>query len=192
MNLNMSQYRRSYVSGGTFFLTLVTYRRIPLFSDSQNVSRLRFALAKTRTERPFEITAAVVLPDHLHFLWTLPPNDSDYSLRISRLKVLFTRALRGKRSLPKNVSLSRRKHRESDVWQRRFWEHTIRDEVDWQRHLDYIHYNPVKHGLVSCPHLWEYSSFHRWIEKGKYEKNWACCCGDRQPHIPDFAGMMFG
>ena len=106
MNLNMSQYRRSYVSGGTFFLTLVTYRRIPLFSDSQNVSRLRFALAKTRTERPFEITAAVVLPDHLHFLWTLPPDDSNYSLRVSRLKMLFTRNHSSRKSSPKKLSNS--------------------------------------------------------------------------------------
>ncbi len=95
--------------------------------------------AKTRTERPFEITGAVVLPDHIHFLWTLPPNDSDYSQRVSRLKILFTPSLRGRGSLPQNVSDSRRKHRESDVWQRRFWEHVIKDEADQERHLEYIH-----------------------------------------------------
>ena len=183
----MPEYRRAYLPGGTFFLTLVTYHRIPLFCDPENISRLRSCLAKTRTERPFEITGAVVLPDHIHFLWTLPPDDSNYSQRVSRMKILFTRSLRGRRSLPENVSASRRKHRESDVWQRRFWEHSIRDQTDLERHLDYIHYNPVKHGLVSCPHLWEYSSFHRWVEKDGYKHDWGCTCGGRQPQVPDFA-----
>ena len=183
----MPEYRRAYVPGGTFFLTLVTYHRTPLFSDPENISRLRRAIAKTRTERPFEITGAVVLPEHIHFLWTLPPDDSDYSQRVSRMKILFTRSLRGRRSLPQNVSASRRKHRESDVWQRRFWEHTIGDEADLEKHLDYIHYNPVKHGLVSCPHKWEYSSFRKWLERGNYEANWGCSCDGRQPQVPDFA-----
>ncbi|WP_228059143.1 REP-associated tyrosine transposase [Nostoc sp. LEGE 06077] len=139
----MSQYRRSYVPGGVYFFTLVTYRRIHLFSNVENISLLRQAIAKMRKELPFEITAAVVLPDHLHFIWSLPPDDSNYSQRVSRFKVLFTRSLRGKRSLSQDVSASRRKHRESDVWQRRFWEHTIFDEHDLHRHLDYIHYNPL-------------------------------------------------
>ncbi len=182
----MPQYRRSYVPGGVFFLTLVTYRRIPLFSDVKNISLLRKAIAKMRTEKPFDITAAVVLPDHLHFIWTLPPDDSNYSQRVSRLKVLFTRSLRGKRTLSVDVSPSRRKHRESDVWQRRFWEHTIFDEHDLRRHFDYLHYNPVKHGLVSCPHLWEYSSFHKWVERGRYRLDWGCCCGKNLPQVPDF------
>ncbi|NET66176.1 MAG: transposase [Moorea sp. SIO1G6] len=185
----MSNYRRSYVPGGVFFLTIVTYRRIPLFSDVENISRLRKAMAKMRTEKPFDITAAVVLPDHLHFIWSLPPDDSDYSQRVSRLKVLFTRSLPGKRSLFGDVSPSRRKHRESNVWQRRFWEHTIRDDHDLHRHLDYIHYNPVKHGLVSCPHLWEYSSFHKWVERGKYRPDWGCCCGRNLPQVLDFSDL---
>jgi putative transposase len=188
----MSQYRRYYIPGGTYFFTLVTYQRNPLFSEPENVSLLRAAITQTRKERPFEITASVVLHEHLHFLWTLPPDDADYSQRISRFKVLFTRSLRGKRSLPVNVSASRRRHRESDVWQRRFWEHTILDENDLQKHLDYIHYNPVKHGLVSCPHLWTYSSFHRWVERDKYQLSWGCCCDGRQTSAPDFAGMSFG
>ncbi len=185
----MSQYRRSYLPGGIFFLTLVTYRRIPLFSDVENISLLRKAMGKMRMEKPFDITAAVVLPDHLHFIWTLPEDDSNYSQRVSRFKVLFTRSLRGKRSLPVNVSPSRRKHRESDVWQRRFWEHTICDEQDLNRHLDYLHYNPVKHGLVSCPHLWEYSSFHKWVKRGKYRSDWGCCCGNNLSKIPDFRDL---
>ncbi len=186
----MSQYRRSYVPGGVFFLTLVTYRRIPLFSNIENISLLRKAIAKMRSEKPFDITAAVVLPEHLHFIWSLPPNDSDYSGRVSRVKVLFTRSLRGKGLSSVEVSSSRRKHRESNVWQRRFWEHTICDDRDLHRHLDYIHYNPVKHGLVSCPHLWEYSSFHKWVKEGKYRPDWGCCCGKNSPQVSDFRDLQ--
>ncbi|ACK66834.1 conserved hypothetical protein [Rippkaea orientalis PCC 8801] len=185
----MSNYRRSYLPGGVFFLTLVTYHRLPLFSKAENVSLLRKAIAKMRTENPFEITAAVILPDHLHFIWSLPPDDSNYSQRVSRLKVLFTRSLQKKRLLSVDISASRRKHRESNIWQRRFWEHTIRNDDDLQKHLDYIHYNPVKHGLVSCPHLWEYSSFHKWVDQGNYQPDWGCCCGENSPQIPDFRDL---
>jgi putative transposase len=111
----MPQYRRTFVPGGTIFLTLVTYRHTPFFSKAENVARLRAAVAKTIAEQPFEIIAAVVLPEHLHFLWKLPPHDSGYSQWVSQLKVLFTRSLRGKRTLPDTVSASRRKHREHDV-----------------------------------------------------------------------------
>lgn len=183
----MPEYRRAYVPGGTFFLTLVTYHRTPLFSNTENISRLRCAVATTKSEMPFEIAGAVVLPEHIHFLWTLPCNDRSYSQRVGRLKVLFTQSLRGKQSLPQNVSDSRRKHRESDVWQRRFWEHTIRDEADFERHLDYIHYNPVKHGLASCPHLWQYSSFHTCVRKGMCAADWCCKCGGERQKLPDFA-----
>jgi putative transposase len=148
---------------------------------------LRTAVAKIKAEKPFEIVAAVVLSDHLHFIWQLPPDDFNYSQRVSRLKVLFTRSLRGKSALKQPVSVSRRKHRESDVWQRRFWEHAIRDEADLQQHLDYIHYNPVKHGLVSCPHLWEYSSFTKWVRQGRYPQDWGCVCGGREFKSFDFS-----
>jgi putative transposase len=170
----MVAYRRLYRPGSTVFLTLVTYHRIPIFADAQTVAELRKAIAVMHAEMPFEFTAAVILPDHLHLLWTLPPNDWNYSKRVGRFKVLFTQALRGKKALPQDVSLSRRKHRESDVWQRRFWEHTIRDESDFVRHLDYLHYNPVKHGLVECPHEWQFSSFHRYVERGMYDRGWGC------------------
>ena len=185
----MSEYRRCYIPGGTFFLTLVTYNRYPLFESIENINRLRNAVAKVKTEKPFMILGAVVLPDHIHFLWQLPPNDSNYSQRLSRLKVLFTRSLRGKKVLSQNISASRRKHRESNVWQRRFWEHTIKDETDLQQHLDYIHYNPVKHNLVSCPHLWQYSSFSRWVKKGKYPQNWGCICEGNKVKIPNFTNI---
>lgn len=171
----MPQYRRAYIPGSTVFLTLVTYKRIPLFTTPAHISYLRQALNTVLEEMPFQFVAGVVLPDHLHFIWTLPEQDGNYSKRIGRMKVLFTRSLRGKDHLPKTVSRSRQKHRESDVWQRRFWEHTIWDEADFQQHFDYLHYNPVKHGLVNCPHEWELSSFHRWVICGVYEQSWGCC-----------------
>jgi putative transposase len=182
----MSEYRRNYIQGGTFFLTLVTCDRIPIFSNPENIHKLRVATSTTRTEMPFEIVGAVVLPEHIHFLWTLPPNDSNYSKRIGRLKVLFTRSLHGKNNLPQDVSISRQKHRESNVWQRRFWEHTIRDDEDFVKHLDYIHYNPVKYGLVSCPHQWEYSSFNKWRDRGVYSVEWCCSCSGKKHQIPNF------
>ena len=183
----MSQYRRYYLPGGTFFLTLVTYNRQLLFESAENLDRLRNAVIKVKKEKSFVILGAVILPDHIHFLWQLPPNDSDYSQRVSRLKVLFTRSLHGKNALSQDVSVSRRKHRESNIWQRRFWEHTIRNETDFQHHLDYIHYNPVKHGLVSCPHFWQYSSFSNWVNKGIYSQDWGCACGKNKQKIPDFS-----
>ena len=186
----MSQYRRLYVEGATVFLTLVTYQRFPIFAKSANVVVLRKAIAKVHQEKPFTIWAAVVLPDHIHFLWQLPADDANYSQRVSRLKVLVTRSLRGQESLPKKISTSRQKHRESNVWQRRFWEHTIKDEEDLHHHLDYIHYNPVKHQLVSCPHQWEYSSFQRWVERGQYSIDWACCCQGKQSQIPQFSSTF--
>jgi putative transposase len=170
----MPQYRRAHIPGCTVFLTLVTYQRSLLFSHPENVLHLRQALNRVLLEMPFQFVAGVVLPDHLHFLWTLPEGDSNYSGRVGRMKVLLTRSLRGKGCLPTTVSQSRQKHRESDVWQRRFWEHVIRDEADFRKHLDYLHYNPVKHGLVRCPHEWQVSSFHRWVERGMYAIDWGC------------------
>ncbi|NJN03551.1 MAG: transposase [Leptolyngbyaceae cyanobacterium SL_1_1] len=172
----MPNYRRIYTPGGAVFLTLVTFNRRPLFSDVDNVRRLRWATATMRAKLPVEITAAVILPDHIHFLWKLPQGDSNYSKRVGRLKVLFTQLLRGSHSLPQDVCISRLKHRESDVWQRRFWEHTIRDEADWVQHLNYLHFNPVKHGLAGCPHQWEYSSFRWFVREGFYGVDWGCRC----------------
>ena len=185
----MSEYRRYFVAGGTYFFTIVTYQRQSLFADKKNVQRLRTAMSNVMDEMPFNIDAAVILPDHLHFLWTLPPGDDQYSKRIGRMKTEFTRSLRGENWRPQAISESRRTHRESDVWQRRFWEHTIRDEDDFDRHFDYIHYNPVKHGHVACPHLWEASSFHRWVARGVCESYWGCNCGGRRSRGFDFSDI---
>lgn len=188
----MAIYRRMYVPGGTYFFTLVTYQRQPLFSIPENIILLRQATRQIKIEMPFEIIGAVVLPDHIHFVWKLPPKDTNYSKRIGKLKVLFTKSLSIKSEKLTDISISRQKHRESNIWQRRFWEHTIRSDLDLENHLNYIHYNPVKHGLVSCPHLWQYSSFHDWVKKEVYPQDWCCCCGNRKIIIPNFNGIVSG
>jgi putative transposase len=175
----MPNYRRVRVPGGAVFLTIVTRGRRPLFARPDAVAKLRLALRQVRAEAPFAIPAAVVLPDHAHFLWVLPPGDWDYSRRVGRMKVRCTRSLR---CGVEDVNGTGR--RGGDVWQPRFWEHTIVDEVDFERHLDYIHINPVKHGLASCPHGWPHSSFARWVRLGHYPPEWGCCCGDRRPWPP--------
>jgi putative transposase len=185
----MSDYRRYFVPGGTYFFSIATYHRQPLFADKQNVQRLRNAVAFVKKEMPFEICAAAILPDHMHFLWSLPSGDVAYSKRIGRMKVEFTRALRGVAALPSGLSHSRLKRHESDVWQRRFWEHTVDDEEDFDRLFDYIHYNPVKHGLASCPHQWEASSFHHWVSKGVCDQHWGCNCTGRRFPTPDFSSI---
>jgi putative transposase len=183
--VDMSLYRRAHVAGASVFLTLVTHRRASLFEQPTNLDRLREALRIVQAEAPFAILAAVVLPDHLHFLWELPRGDTGYGRRVGRVKVLFTRSLRDEGvDTAGSRSASRCRSREADVWQRRFWEHTIRDEMDLEQHAHYIHYNPVKHGLVTCPHLWPNSSFRRWVAAGDYEPDWGCQCGGRVPSMP--------
>lgn len=200
----MPEYRRAYRPGGTFFFTIVTHRRRPLFADVANIQRLRRAIGDVKNERPFDLTAAVILPDHLHFIWTLPTGDADYSGRIGRMKVLFTRSLAGTKweGLARSEGLvgsahptkSRRQHRESQVWQRRFWEHTIRDEKDFEHHLNYLHYNPVKYRLCKCPHQWDASSFSNWVARSAYELDWQCQCDSKllAKAYPDALDEMVG
>lgn len=185
----MSEYRRFYQKEGIVFLTIVTYNRQPIFNNSHNIDLLRKAIATVKSEMPFEILGAVILPDHLHFLCQLPPNDADYSKRVGRLKVLFTKSFKQENNVIQEVPRSRIKHRESNIWQRRFWEHNIRNEQDFEQHLNYIHYNPVKHHLVSCPHFWQYSSFNLWVKKGVYSSQWACICDQNKAKIPDFSSI---
>jgi putative transposase len=174
----MPEYRRAYVPGGTFFFTLVVNQRRPIFRDPANVERLRAAMRAVQSEWPFDPVAGVVLLDHLHLIWTLCDGDSDYSKRIGRIKALFTRSLAGTTwdRLSSSAAGSRRRHHESDVWQRRFWEHVIRDPRDFENHLNYLHYNPVKHGLCTCPHAWPASSFRHWVNRKAYEPDWCCSC----------------
>ena len=161
-------YRRNQKPGACYFFTLVTYQRQPLLTQT-NIDRLRLAFKREIQKRPFNIDAIVILPDHLHTLWQLPEHDHDYSIRWSNIKRFFsTGCEQPQTTIPK----SRLNKREKTVWQRRFWEHTIRDEDDWRRHMDYIHYNPVKHGHVQSPKDWPYSSFNQCVAKGWYEDNW--------------------
>lgn len=164
------KYHRAYVPGGTFFFTLVTYKRHPIFTAPHAIETLRNAFRYTMLRNPFIIVASVILPDHMHFIWTLPPENSDYSIRWRLIKSHFTRHWCPKDSISENVS--RAGKGEKDVWQRRFWEHQMRDELDLIRHVEYIHYNPVKHGLVSSPGEWEYSSFKKFVREGQYPLDW--------------------
>ncbi|WNB74921.1 REP-associated tyrosine transposase [Methylomonas koyamae] len=158
----MSDYRRVYIPGGCYFFTVVTYRRQAIFADGRNVARLRQAFKAVKAKRPFELTAAVVLPDHLHCIWQLPEGDANYSVRWQMIKTDFSR------SMTTEVKADAAK----TVWQPRFFEHCIRDEADFQRHLDYIHYNPVKHGLTDSPANWPHSSFRRFVAGGEYPLHW--------------------
>lgn len=186
----MPEYRRAYIPGSIVFLTCVTYQRKPIFQSEDVIQLLRNALAQTQQEKPFKIVGAVILPDHLHFLWQLPLDDPDYSRRVGRMKALFTRLFRGHQTLPTDVSLSRQKHRECDVWQRRFWERSLCNSQEVNHYLNYIHYNRVKHGLVACPHAWSYSSFSRYVKRGDYLWDWGCQCQGNAGFTPDFGDIL--
>ncbi len=182
----MPDYRRAYQPGGTYFFTVVTAGRAKILASPLSVTLLRESIAATRQRWPFEITALVVLPDHLHTIWTLPDNDTDFSTRWAFLKKTFTTRWLARGGEERPVSESKREDRRRGVWQRRFWEHLIRDEADLEQHCDYIHYNPVRHELVACPHSWPYSSFSRCVEQRLYEHDWLCACSGRTLAAPSF------
>jgi putative transposase len=163
----MVLYRRNRVHGGTYFFT-VTLRNRSLTLLVDWIDELRESVRETRREKPFHIDAWVVLPEHLHAVWTLPPGDDDYSNRWKCIKARFTHRL-----VMAGLPLARNSRNEYDLWQRRFWEHTLRDDSDFARHVDYIHFNPVKHGLVTHVKDWPHSTFHRWVKAGHYNENWA-------------------
>ena len=187
----MPNYRRAVLPGGTFFFTVVTASRSRILSTSNAQRFLRQAFRETQDRLPFSIDAVVVLPDHLHTIWTLPPDDHDFSTRWALLKKTFTKLWLSSAGEEQPVGISKTRERRHGVWQRRFWEHAIRDDRDFERHCDYIHYNPVKHGLASCPHAWATSSFHRYVRAGVYDVAWCCACngpGSRAPAFDDLAG----
>ena len=162
-------YRRNYSTGGTYFLTLcLADRSASLLTDY--INELRDAYRKVHHKQPFVVEAMVILPDHIHALWTLPKDDSDYPNRVRLLKGNFSRQLSKQLRQPRNKS--QRKKGELGIWQRRYWEHTIQDEADFNQHMDYIHYNPVKHGLVNNVVEWPYSTFHREVKRGHYRIDW--------------------
>jgi putative transposase len=160
-------YRRNPLPGGTFFFTVALRdRRATTLVDY--VGLLRAAFASEKARNPFEIDAIVILPDHLHTIWTLPLGDGDFSGRWRSIKSDFVRRL-----ARADTALTGNRKGEALVWQRRFWEHTVRDDADFAAHCHYIHYNPVKHGLVNRPSDWRYSSIHRFVECGLYPADWA-------------------
>jgi len=169
----MSRFRRANTEGGTYFFTVVTYRRQNILCNSEVRGALRKAIDKTRAGYPFIIDAWVLMPDHLHCIWTLPKGDSDFSTRWSKIKRDVSILCREQYRRVEWLSDSKKNHRESTLWQRRFWEHQIRDEEDFNRHVDYIHYNPVKHGVCKAPHQWPYSTLHRFVRDGVYPEDWS-------------------
>lgn len=171
----MPNYRRSAIAGGTYFITQVTYQRQSWLCTDVGRYALRTAINQVRQNRPFLIHAFVLLPDHFHGLWTLPQDDDDLSTRLRLIKTHVTRHYGTDLGLNLEVSASRTKRKERNLWQRRFWEHLIRDDTDFAQHCDYIHYNPVHHQLCQIPTAWRFSSVHRFIAQGIYPSNW----GDR-------------
>ena len=164
----MPNYRRASVPGGCWFFTVnLLERRKTLLVD--HIAFLGEAVATTHQDHPFTIDAFVVLPDHLHAVWTLPPDDHDFSMRWRLIKTRFARAL------PKRERLNaaRVARHERGIWQRRFWEHLIRDEADYARHVEYCYINPLKHGLVARVRDWPNSSFHREVRAGLFSEDWA-------------------
>ena len=169
----MSHYRRSNVTGATFFFTVAMHRRQPILTDEPFRRALRDAVREVREDMPFAIDAWVLLPDHLHCIWTLPSNDADFGRRWGCIKRLVTRAVAADYEQADWRTPSRITRRESTIWQRRFWEHQIRDDSDYASHMDYVHINPVKHGLVHTVADWPHSTFHRLVHAGMYPPDWA-------------------
>jgi putative transposase len=159
----MPVYRRNRVPGGMYFLTVnLLDRKSRLLVD--NIDALRDAVRTVRAGAPFHIDAWVVLPDHLHCVWTLPPEDDDFSGRWQAVKALFAAAM----PHTERRSATRVRKGERGIWQRRFREHTIRDDRDYAAHMDYVHFNPVKHGFADRATDWPFSSFHRCVARGLY------------------------
>jgi putative transposase len=164
----MTSYRRNFIPGGSFFFTVnLADRRLSLLTA--HIDLLRAAFREIHQRHPFTIDAIVVLPEHLHSVWTMPEGDADFATRWRQIKSAFSRNL----ASDEPVSPSRAARGERGIWQRRYWEHTIRDEEDYARHIDYVHINPVKHGLVKRVRDWAPSSFHRHVELGIYPEDWA-------------------
>jgi putative transposase len=164
----MTEYRRAYAPGATWFFTVNLAERKNNHLLVDHIKALREAFSYVKQRHPIKLDAYVILPEHLHCIWTLPPGDADFSIRWNLLKSHFSRTIaKGER-----ISQSREKRRERGIWQRRFWEHMLRDQEDFNAHVDYIHNNPLKHGWVKQVVDWPHSSFHEYVSRGIYPKNW--------------------
>ena len=163
----MSRYRRPNIEGGIFFFTVVLSDRSSELLV-KHIACLQQAYRAVHTRRPFATNAICILPDHLHAIWTLPPDDADFASRWSQIKSGFSRQL----PAAQLRSSSQMRRRKTGIWQRRFWEHAIRDDADFERHVDYIHFSPVKHGYVTRVRDWPYSSFHRYVKNDSLPADW--------------------
>ena len=168
----MSDYRRVNVPNGMYFFTVVTFRRQKILCEPEIRESLRTAIKSVRENHPFVIDAWVLLPDHLHCLWKMPENDMDFAKRWAMIKRSVTKTCGARYYRDDWMNVSKKRRKESTLWQRRYWEHLIRDEEDLNRHRDYIHYNPVKHGLVNRVVDWPYSTFHGYVKRGVYSNQW--------------------
>jgi putative transposase len=168
----MPEYHRSLIPGGTFFFTVVTHQRMPILILPGARTILHNAWISVYRRFPFTTEAICLLPDHIHCIWTLPEGDSNYTLRWSEIKKGFTGAYHQQFGRLQTSNASRLKRGEASIWQRRYWEHLIQDMDDFQRHVKYIHYNPVKHGLVDSTANWRWSSFHKYVRLGLYDHDW--------------------
>jgi putative transposase len=162
----MVRYRRNLAAGCTFFITATLADRTSR-ALTDHIAALRSAIMRTRRQRPFMINAIVILPDHFHLIMTLPQDDADFPNRLSLIKRRFTAA-----AAKSGLSIKRHGNGEMALWQRRYWEHTIRNDQDFERHVNYIHFNPVKHKLVARVSDWPYSSFHRYVRRGLLPQDW--------------------
>ena len=167
----MSQYIRAKTTGAYYFFTVVTHQRQKILCKPEVRAALRNAINEVRQTMPFDIIAWVLLPDHMHCIWALPTGDYDYSNRLARIKRKVSKQCRTKVK-NNHLSPSLKKGKEIGFWQRRFWEHQIRDEIDLKNHINYVHFNPVKHGFCDVASQWQWSSLLRYIKQGKHSKDW--------------------
>lgn len=178
----MADFRRWFVPGGTFYFTVVTYARRPILTTPHGRTFLRNAIVYVQKRHPFSLVANVLLPDHWHLVMRLPAGDGRYSLRLKQIKREFTDQWLDAGFPEATVTEPQRRRGERGIWQPRFWEHTVRDEEDLERCVDYVHWNPRKHCLVRRVRDWEWSSFHRFVKMGHYDIGWGGtapeCVGD--------------
>jgi len=162
-------YRRIWSPGGTYFFTVNLQERLGNTLLIDQIDLLRSAVRTVRRQHPFTVHAWVVLPEHLHCIWQLPTGDADFAVRWRLIKLLFSRGL----PVSEHRTTVQRKRGARGIWQRRYWEHLIRNDADFAAHMDYVHMNPVKHGLVTCVADWPYSTFFRLVAQGLYPPDWA-------------------
>ncbi len=166
----MPNYRRAIFKGGCYyFFTVVINDRKEILTTPIGYDCFQYAWGRLLRERPVDPIALCLLPNHLHTIWKMPDGDADFSIRWAMFKGLFTKAYRKRGGLEGKTTFSRVRKREAAVWQRRFWEHQIRDRLDLKKHFDYIHFNPVKHGHVKCVSDWPYSTYHKYLKSGWYQ-----------------------